>query len=116
MRPDKSRSLQKRWEFPGELILASYLELLLLHGDQFNFDVFCLVPEVEHGTVAIHRRAGVHNFYAVNILDATLLVDMGGADKIEVLHVAADALAAYVLALDKVERVVGRCMREMRTL
>ncbi len=69
-----------------------------LHGEEFDFNVFCLGTEVEHGTVAIHRGTGVHDFYTVNIHDATLLVDMGAADQIEVLDVAADALAAHVFA------------------
>ena len=81
-----------------------------LHGEQFDFNVFCLGTEVEHGTVAIHRGTGVYNFYAVYIHDTTLLVDMGAADKIEVLDVAADALAAHMFTVREVERLKRRCM------
>ena len=52
----------------------------------------------------------VHNFYAVNFLDSALLVDMGAADQIKVFYVAADALAAHMLAVDKIERIERRCM------
>ena len=60
--------------------------------------------------MAVHCGTGVDNFYAVNIHDTPLIVDMGAADQIKGPDVAPDTLASDVFAIDFIERLIGRGM------
>src|SRR5208283_2784722 len=102
--------LQKRWEFPASQSSPRISNCSSLHGEQFDLDIFCLVPEVEHGAVTVHRGTRVHDLHAVDLLDPALLVDVGAADKVKVFHVPADALAAHVLTVDCIEGFKWRGM------
>ena len=109
---DQIQKIAKEIGVNGEPILASYLNFYSLNSQKFNLDIPCLGPEVEHCTVAVHRGTGVYYFYTVNIHHAALLVNVSAADQIKLFHVAADALAAYMLAFDQVECLEWRCVRE----
>ena len=61
------------------------LNFYSLNGQKFNPDIPCVVSKVEHRTVAIHGRTGIHNFNTIDIHHATLLMDMGAADKDQTL-------------------------------
>ena len=83
-----------------------------LNGQQLDLDVPGIGAEVDHGTVAVHCRAGVDDLDTVNFHDAPGLVDVGAADKVERLHVLPDAVASHVLPGRFVEGLVGRGMAE----
>ncbi len=77
-----------------------------LNGQEFNPDIPCFCPEMEHRTITVHGCTGIYNFYAVNVHDTPLFVNMSAADKIKGLHMLPDTLAAHVFAIDFVERFI----------
>ena len=54
-----------------------------LNSKQFDPDIPGFGAEVDHGTVAVHRRAGVDDLDTVHFHDAPCLVDVGTADEVE---------------------------------
>ena len=54
-----------------------------LNREQLDPDIPGLGAEVDHGTVAVHCRAGVDDLDAVHFHDSPCLVDVGTADKVE---------------------------------
>ena len=81
-----------RRNFAGREISPCLRSAAHLNGKQFNLDVPCFVPEVDHGTVAIHCRAGIDDLYAIDFHDAPGLVDVSTAHDVKRLHVFPDAV------------------------
>src|SRR4030042_533040 len=86
------------------------LNCSFLNGQEFNPDIPCLCPEMEHRTITVHGSTGIYNFYAIYFHDTPLFMNMSAADKIKGLHMLPDTPAPHVFAIDFVESFIGGCV------